>query len=242
MDLVVDIGNTRSKFACFEGNQIIKQVIEAANIQDLPSAIRNLSLESAIISASGNIQPQFIDKISQYASEVIIMDSQTPIPIALQSTTPETVGLDRKAACVGASVLFPQKNCLVFDAGTALTIDLLSAENGMIGGNISPGLNLRFQSLHTFTERLPLLHPKETSTLFGKSTQDSILSGVQQGILFEVQAYINRAVKEFPEICLVFTGGDAQFFVKNLKSSIFAEPDLVVIGLNRILKYYAEKK
>ena len=242
MNLVVDIGNTRVKFACFEENKILKQVVDSASSEDLPQEIKTLEIDRAIVSASGKISEKLIRCIEQYAGEILIMDSQTPIPIALQSSTPDTVGLDRKAACVGASVLFPWKNCLVFDAGTALTIDLLSAEKGMIGGNISPGLNLRFNSLHTFTARLPLLQPNEINSLFGNSTKESILSGVQQGILFEVEAYINEAIKEFPDICPVFTGGDAHFFVKNLKSSIFAEPDLVVIGLNRILKYYAEKK
>ncbi len=242
MNLVVDIGNTRVKFACFEEDKILKQVVDSASSEDLPLEIQDLSIDRAIVSVSGIISPKFIRSLEQCVEDVLIMDSQTPIPIALQSSTPDTVGLDRKAACVGASVVFPGKNCLVFDAGTALTIDLLSAEKGMIGGNISPGLNLRFNSLHTFTARLPLLQSNEINSLFGNSTKESILSGVQQGILFEVEAYINEAIKEFPDICPVFTGGDAQFFVKNLKSSIFAEPDLVVIGLNRILKYYAEKK
>ncbi len=239
MNLIVDIGNSRIKFAWFNVDELVGKCFSNLFVSELPSEISRLNFDFVFVSASGKNQPEIISLLKQRVRHFRIMDSETPIPLKLKHKTPQTLGLDRKAACVGASVVYPNKNCLVFDAGTALTIDLLLHEHGMMGGNISPGLKLRFQSLHNFTEHLPLLNPAETNFPLGNKTTDSILNGVQLGILFEVEAYIEKYSEEYPDIVPVFTGGDADFFVKNLKNSIFAQPDLVVIGLNRILKYYA---
>ncbi|MEA1874472.1 MAG: type III pantothenate kinase [Bacteroidota bacterium] len=240
MNLIVDIGNSCTKYAWFNGDILIDKCISDSLKAELPKIVSNQRFYSVFVSASGKVLPQIKSQLSKQCEHFLIMDSDFSIPIKLQHDSPKTLGLDRKAACVGASVLYPEKDCLVFDAGTALTIDLVSHLYGMMGGNISPGLKLRFQSLHNFTEHLPLLKPAETNFPLGNKTTDSILNGVQMGILFEVEAYIERYSKEYPNILPVFTGGDADFFVKNLKNSIFAQPDLVVIGLNRILKYYAE--
>jgi len=240
MNLIVDIGNSRAKFALFKGDVLVDKCFsDALNIK-LPEIVSTQRFQYAFVSASGKVLPQIKAQLLQQSDQFLLMDSNFPIPIKIQHESPKTLGLDRKAACVGASVLYPEKDCIVFDAGTALTIDLLSHKYGMMGGNISPGIKLRFQSLHNFTEHLPLLQPAKTNFPLGNKTTDSILNGVQLGILFEVEAYIERYSREYPEILPVFTGGDADFFVKNLKNSIFAQPDLVVIGLNRILKYYAE--
>lgn len=242
MNLIVDIGNSRTKFAWFEDDKMIGNCFSNSFSPALPEIILQQRFQQVLVSASGKVLPEIKMALIRQSDAFMIMDSETPIPLSVHSETPKTLGLDRKAACVGASVIYPGKSCLVFDAGTALTIDLLDCERGMMGGNISPGLKLRFQSLHNFTEHLPLLKPAETNFLLGNSTTESILNGVQLGVLFEIEAYIERCSAEYPEILPVFTGGDADFFVKNLKNSIFAQPDLVVIGLNRILKYYAESK
>ncbi|MDA3911361.1 MAG: type III pantothenate kinase [Bacteroidales bacterium] len=240
MNLIVDIGNSRTKFVWFFEDELVGKCFSDSTNPQLPKIVSQQKFYHILVSASGKILTEIKKALIQRSQHFILMDSETPIPLQLHHETPKSLGLDRKAACVGASVLYPGKDCLVFDAGTALTIDLLSHEHGMMGGNISPGLNLRFQSLHNFTEHLPLLKPAENNSPLGNKTTDSIINGVQMGILFEVKAYIERYSLEYPGILPVFTGGDVDFFVKNLKNSIFAQPDLVVIGLNRILKYYAE--
>lgn len=242
MNLIVDIGNSRVKWAEFKDDVLVKKYYSFPNDDDIPENVLKKKYKSIITSATGKLSPKVLSQLVALSDEILQMDHNTYIPILLEHNTPKTLGLDRKAACVGASVIYPNRNCLVFDAGTALTIDLMLKDRGMVGGNISPGLSLRFEALHNFTANLPLLSPGNYKSDLGKSTKDSIINGVQQGILLEVEAYICKYKAKYPEMLTIFTGGDAQFFVKNLKSSIFVRPDIVVVGLNRILKYYAEIK
>lgn len=242
MNLIVDIGNSRVKWAEFKDDVLVKKYYSLSNNDDIPENVLKKKYKCIMISATGKFSPKVFSQLVPLSDEILQMDCNTPIPIILEHYTPKTLGLDRKAACVGASVIYPNRDCLVFDAGTALTIDLLLKDRGMVGGNISPGLSLRFEALHNFTENLPLLSSGNYKSDLGKSTKDSIINGVQQGILREVEAYICEYKAKYPEMLTIITGGDAHFFVKNLKSSIFVQPDIVVIGLNRILKYYAEIK
>ena len=242
MNLIVDLGNTRVKWAIFDGEKLLEKFVTGLPYASVPEEIAPMDFDASILSASGRVPDdlkRFLDTRSRHFLE---MTHQTPIPVPLVHDTPETLGLDRKAVCVGASCLYPGRHCLVIDAGSALTVDFLHAEKGMMGGNISPGLSMRFLSLHNFTANLPLLSPKETTQIMGFSTEESIINGVQNGIVAEVSAYLRQYLEKYPDIVPIITGGDAQFFVKNLKSSIFAQPDLILIGLNRILKYYAENK
>jgi type III pantothenate kinase len=242
MNLIVDIGNSRVKWAEFKDDVLVKKYYSLSKDDDIPKNVLKKKYKCIMISSTGKSNSKVLSQLVPLSDEILQMDYNTPIPILLEHYTPETLGLDRKAACVGASVIYPNRNCLVFDAGTALTIDLLLKDRGMVGGNISPGLSLRFEALHNFTANLPLLSSGNYQSDLGKSTEDSIINGVQHGILHEVEAYICEYKAKYPEMLTIITGGDAQFFVKNLKSSIFVQPDIVVIGLNRILKYYAEIK
>jgi type III pantothenate kinase len=238
MNLVIDIGNTRTKYGIFDRDILVSTYSELSSERRPPDEIASRFYDNIIIANSGKL-----DKLEIYKSlshNLVVMDGLTKLPISLKHKTPESLGQDRKAACVGANTLFPDRTCLVFDAGTALTIDLLHPVKGMIGGNISPGLKLRFHALHNFTAALPLLSIEESKSTLGDSTHTSIVNGVQQGIIFEVDAYIRKYQEQYADLLPIFTGGDAVFFVKNLKSSIFVQPDLVIIGLNRILKYYAK--
>ena len=143
----------------------------------------------------------------------------------------------RIAAVVGAIYLFPQKDVLIFDAGTCLTIDFANKNKQYLGGRISPGIAMRYHSLHNFTAKLPLLTYDEKYMYLGNDTNTSIISGVQQGIMAEVKSVILDYQSCNHETIIIFTGGDSLFFEKELKNSIFAEPNLVLIGLNEILDY-----
>ena len=149
--------------------------------------------------------------------------------------TPKTLGSDRIALAVGAESLFPNKNCLIIGTGTCITTDFLDENKCYQGGSISPGLTLRLQSLHTFTDMLPLIEHKKDIfeyELLGKSTKGSIESGVFNGAFAEIDGTIYRYKQNYKDLTIILTGGDQEIFAKNLKSSIFANSNIQAIGLN----------
>jgi type III pantothenate kinase len=168
---------------------------------------------------------------------LVELTADTPLPFHNRYATPATLGKDRLAGIAGAYARFPAQNCLVIDAGTCITYDVLTAAGDFIGGNISPGIGLRFRALPVFTAGLPLVQPGEMSGTLGNSTESAIRNGVQLGALLEVEGVIARMRGEWDKLNVLLTGGDADFFAKNLKTLIFANPDLVLEGLNKILNY-----
>jgi type III pantothenate kinase len=173
----------------------------------------------------------------------IILDERTPLPIKVQYQTPQTLGKDRLAAVVGASFLQPEKDILVIDAGTAITYELIEASGIYLGGNISPGMSIRFKALNHFTGKLPLVQEeKEEVPLIGFSTKTAIQAGVVKGIIYEMDGYINELRSRYPELLVFLTGGHSFYFERRLKNTIFANINLVLTGLNRILEYNVENK
>ena len=152
-------------------------------------------------------------------------------------TTPATLGVDRIAAICGAIEIFPQQNCLVVDAGTCINYEFLDAALNYHGGAISPGIQMRFDALHKFTARLPLIKEFNKTELVGNSTESCMTSGVVNGVVAEVNGIIEKYAQKFPDLGVILCGGDAYFFENNLKQPIFAAPDLVLHGLNRILQH-----
>ena len=186
------------------------------------------------------------DEILKYLSEnfelFIELDHLTELPIENLYETPETLGKDRLAAAVGANELFPDQNLLIIDAGTAITYDLVSEKNQFIGGNISPGLQMRFKALNHFTGKLPLINSSDEFQTLGKNTTDAVRAGVQNGILYEIAQTIELFNKNYQNLQIVMTGGDSIFFDKKLNYSIFVHFNITLIGLNRILEHNAKKK
>ena len=168
-------------------------------------------------------------------------DEHVSVPITIAYETKDTLGKDRIAAVVGANYLQPGQNILVIDAGTAITYELLDASGTFQGGNISPGLTTRFRSLNQFTKQLPLIKEKNEVPFIGTSTETAILAGVVNGIVFEMDGYINKLKAECGDIFVFLTGGHSFYFERRLKNHIFADANLVLVGLNRILEYNAKK-
>jgi type III pantothenate kinase len=164
------------------------------------------------------------------------------MPVVSLYKTPETLGLDRLAAAIGAHGLFPDEDLLVIDAGTAITFDLIERNGTFAGGNISPGLRIRFRALHEFTKKLPLIEASDDFQVIGQSTEEAIRAGVINGMVFEIDGTIDLIRKKIPEIRPVLTGGDAHFFERRLKNPIFVKFEVTLIGLNRILEYNVEKQ
>ena len=145
--------------------------------------------------------------------------------------------MDRIASACGAFQLFPRENTLSIDAGTCITYEFTDADGNYRGGGISPGLNMRFKAVHTFTAKLPLISAKQNAPLVGNTTETSIQSGVINGLIAEIDGIIDRYQREFGAVRVILCGGDTRFFENQLKASIFASPELVLIGLNSILNY-----
>ena len=176
------------------------------------------------------------------AYKTLEVTSQTPVPVANAYHTPETLGRDRLAAAVGATVLYPGRNVLIVDFGTAVTIDLVTADNTFRGGCISPGMKTRFRALHDYTACLPLCGPTESGELQGLTTEEAIRLGVMNSLTFEIEGYMARMEKKIDDLCVIFTGGDAKYFAKRIKNTIFANCNLVFCGLDRILEYNASEE
>ena len=162
------------------------------------------------------------------------------VPIRNGYDTPETLGADRLAAAVGAALVAEGRDALVVDFGTAITVDYVSGDGTYRGGAISPGMGMRFQALHRYTARLPLCRETAEERLYGTTTTSCIEQGVMNGIAFEIEGYIARFRRENADICIIFTGGAAKNFAKRIKNAIFADCELVFLGLNRILEFNAE--
>jgi type III pantothenate kinase len=240
MNLVIDIGNTHTKLAWFEQGKIIDMLRhEESSFPDIKSIVNKNPACNAIISLVGSLDPDIITELEKVYENLIILDHNTPLPIYISYGTPETLGHDRIAAAAGARRIYPDRNVLIFDMGTAITIDFLSAEGKFLGGNISPGLHTRFRSLNEYTAKLPLVVRDVNFPSFGTDTQSAIAAGVQQGIVFEIDRYMEEFILLYSNCEFIITGGDANFFVTKLKRPIFAMPELVLTGLNFILEFNA---
>lgn len=237
MNLVIDLGNTRVKAALFNRHELT----EAKAYNSLGDLVSDKAFYSkgkrCIISSVTNTNTQITAVLGEI-KDIRFFTSETKIPLKNLYKSTSTLGSDRLAAAVGAYSLYPVKNNLVVDAGTCLKFNFTSENGEYFGGAISPGLQMRFKALQHFTDKLPLILFNENfDKLIGQTTEESILSGVINGILQETEGVINEYKKLYPDLTIVVTGGDTDFFAKHLKNRIFAHPHLVLAGLNEILIY-----
>ncbi len=236
-NLIIDIGNSFVKAAFFDDKELLSvEVYENFTEESIKNLLDSCKINAVILSSVKKNNVNIIPVLSDDCF-FVNLDYKTPIPIKNYYKTPETLGMDRLAAVVGASAFIPGKNVLVIDAGTCITYDLITYDKKYIGGSISPGLNMRFKALHNFTGKLPLLEITEIDYFCGTTTKESILAGVINGALAEVDESINRYKELYSGLKVVFCGGDLFFFDKKLKNRIFAFEKIVLYGLNEILKY-----
>ncbi|MCX6236431.1 MAG: type III pantothenate kinase [Bacteroidia bacterium] len=243
MNLVIDIGNSLTKVAIFDAGEIVQTFcVEELIIKRLSDLKRIYpGLNKAILSSVANINTELLKELKEKYDFFIQFNHQTAVPIENLYESKETLGLDRLAAAIGGVSLFPGKELLVIDAGTAITFDLIDKNNRFLGGNISPGLKTRFRALHKFTRKLPEIECADQWPDIGKTTEEAIRAGVQNGMIFEIDGMIDHVRKNWPECQVILTGGDLFFFDKKLKNTIFVKFEITLIGLNRILEYNAEK-
>ena len=243
MNLIVDIGNSLVKLAVFEKGVLVAQrSARYPSASDFEALLQGRRAGRAIVESTRGDADEIVELVRGYADRVLEFTPQTPVPIGNAYRTPETLGRDRLAAPVGATVLYPGRNVLIVDFGTAVTIDLVTADGTFRGGCISPGMRIRFRALHDYTARLPLCSATEREKLLGGSTDGAIRQGVMNSIAFEIEGYMTRMREKIDDLCVIFTGGDAKYFAKRIKNTIFANRNLVFCGLDRILEYNASEE
>lgn len=237
MNLVIDIGNTRTKFSVMNRGEVLITV----PVDELkPEHIGLLKheypdLQKAILCSVKDYPVALKAELERF-EKFIELDENTPLPVKNLYKTPGTLGKDRIAAAVGAFDLYPETNLLIIDAGTAITYDIVNASGEFLGGNISPGIGMRFKALHAFTDKLPLVKQQPFDRLFGTNTEEAILAGVQNGVIFEVDRAIDTFKDFYKNLKVIITGGNAEFFERKLKNSFFVNFNLIALGLNRILE------
>jgi type III pantothenate kinase len=238
MNLVFDIGNTCAKAGWFDHGRLTESHrFDSITQNDTMALLSKYPLDAVMVSSVSADDSKLFTYPGNGLARILFLDHTIPLPLKVSYTSPETLGHDRIAAAAGARCLFSGLPILVMDLGTAITVDFVTAEGEFSGGNISPGLHARFKSLHEYTAHLPLVRKDRNYPEFGMDTQTAIAAGVQQGIIFELNAYINWFESRYDGCTFVITGGDADFFVHKLKKPIFAYPDLVLTGLNYILEF-----
>ena len=235
MNLILDIGNTRIKLAVFQDDKLIEATIttHTSLTKEITKRQKKYGIKNLIVSSVGKMNLNDLE-ILQSFKKMIVLDQSVKVPFNNNYKTPKTLGVDRIALVAAAVMQYPKKNVLIIDAGSCVTFDFVNNNSTYFGGAISPGIQMRYKSLNTFTANLPKLEINKFS-LTGKNTAESIHSGVLNGILYEIDGAIADYQDKYSDLTVVLTGGDTNFLAKKLKSSIFANPNFLLEGLNSIL-------
>jgi len=239
MNLIIDIGNSSTKLAIFDGHEKIAVLkSKEFSCEKLEKKLAPYKIAKAIISSVRNTPEYIFDLLTINIPQVHILTHKSKLPFLIDYETPETLGTDRIAAVAGAYNTFPGADVLVIDAGTAITYEYLSA-NVYRGGNISPGLQMRFRALNKFTGKLPLVSQPGDYSFPGRNTTDAITAGVIMGMTYEINEYIRTFEKKHNNFKIILTGGDSGYLKNKINYQITYMPDIVIDGLNYILEYNA---
>jgi type III pantothenate kinase len=241
VNLCIDWGNTNVKAAIFE-NDVLKKsyaIPQDDILVEIAKIIDTQKPDNAILCAVVDDTDQLAFLLKESVKTFIKMDGSTSTPIYNAYATPETLGADRLALVTAAYTQFPDKNNLVISAGTCVTYNHIQKTKTFRGGAISPGLHMRFKAMHDYTNKLPEVEAEGDLVLLGYDTETSLRSGVVFGMTAEIDGMINEYEKKYPDFNAILTGGDAPFFADKIKSKIFADPDLLLKGLNIIIRHNA---
>lgn len=239
MNLIIDAGNTAVKLAVFEKNALIS--LEKIALADFSKKAKDFidrfpEIRRAIVSSVAHLDKRAIDMVCIFC-EVHQLSHVSKTPFKNSYATPQTLGVDRIALATAAFYHNPNGNTLVIDAGTCITYDMINDYGEYLGGAISPGLQMRYKAMHEQTSKLPLLEPEDTLDFIGNSTENSMHSGVINGLCHELDGVIHQYEERFTDLTVILTGGDAQFLSKRLKNTIFAHSNFLLEGLNYLLEY-----
>ena len=236
MNLIIDIGNTQIKTAVFKEKKLLEK--NSFSKKDLFNNLNNISknyfIDQTILSSVGKLNKKEMDYVIELFNPLVLNHS-TKLPFINNYATPKTLGVDRIALVAAAVDIFPSKNVLIIDAGSCVTFDFVNENKEYDGGAISPGIEMRYKAIHTFTANLPKLSRSKEIPKIGNTTKNAIHLGVENGIIQEIEGVINQYKAKYSKLTIVLTGGDTIFLAKNIKSTIFANPNFLLEGLNSIL-------
>ncbi len=234
-NLIIDIGNTVLKASWADGITLGKTFrYQGERMLDFILSLTSKEKpETMVLSSVRIFSPEALQRLENECERLLVADDVLLDGYGLPSyLTP-----DRAASIVASRFLFKGRGCTIFDFGTTLTVDFIDPEGNFEGGNISPGCRTRFKSLNRYSKHLPLLDAPEETGIKGTDIASSITSGVISGIMFEIEGYMSRNSENIS----VFTGGDAIYFAKRMKNSIFVVCNLVLMGLALIADRYDKK-
>ena len=232
--LCLDFGNTRLKYALFDGNQLRHtDVLENDKPELISSLLEQFRPHKSILSSVINHNPA-IEALLGSSSKFHLLSHETRLPFTVPVGKPETMGADRLALAAAAVQFYPAMNNLVIGLGSAITYNFINQYAQFLGGGISPGFEMRFRSLKDYTAKLPLVKKDWNYPLIGYDTRTNILSGVSLGIIKEIDGTIDAYAEKYGNFNVVLTGGDSSYFAGHLKNKIFADSEFLYKGLYAI--------
>jgi len=236
LNLVLDIGNSLLKAGIFKNNNLINYCeFNKDYFINVKSILDNNPISHSIASNVSESNNKLIELLSN-KTNLIEFNSSLNVPFKNCYQSKNTLGKDRIALVSNASKEYPKENVLLIDLGSCITFDFLNNKNEYLGGSISPGLRMRYKSLNNYTANLPLLDPKEIDYFIGKNTEDSIHSGIINGIISELNSTVEKYKSQYKKIRIILTGGDSKFLFKKIKSGIFANSNFLIFGLNFLIE------
>ncbi len=239
MLLAIDVGNTQVKAAVFEGNTMLeKEMVELLRFREAVEKIleNHPAIENMVVASVGKTQKNDFSGFSK-PLKVWFVSHEEKFPFKNNYATPATLGIDRLVLATGAVLKYPKQNRLVIDAGTCVTYDFVDENDTYLGGAISPGIRLRYEALHNYTAKLPLLSRDTPVGFIGNTTNQSIQSGVVNGLALEIEGFVNLYSAAYQNFIIILTGGDAEFLAKRLKNTIFANQNFLLESLNQLFQY-----
>jgi type III pantothenate kinase len=238
VSLCLDFGNTMLKAAIFMDDKLVENIVfnEQEALFTLDKIVTIHKPQKTILSSVIHHDKE-IETYLQQHTQLIILNSQTRLPFLNAYGSPETLGNDRLALVAALSNIYPKEDSIVISIGTCITYNFLAKNNAFRGGAISPGVNIRLQAMHQFTDKLPLISREGHLSILGYDTETSIRSGAINGIAAEIDGMIARFEAQYGKINAVLTGGDGTYFESRLKSKIFVDTNFLFKGLYAILEY-----
>ena len=239
MHLIIDVGNTRIKAAVFEQNTLVELFVFTKDVflTEINFILNKFpKIKKLVVASVGNVEKETFLSLRNKA-KIHFITHESKFPFTNLYSTPTTLGIDRMVLASGAVIQYPNQNRLVIDMGTCITYDFIDENDNYLGGAISPGLRLRYESLHQYTAKLPLLTKNYPETFIGNSTQESIHSGVINGVASEIDGFIELYKTQYAKFIIILTGGDAEFLAIRLKNTIFANSNFLLESLNQTFQY-----
>ena len=239
INLCVDWGNTNIKAAIFDNDRLNKQFTFSAEtaLEQVTGILDLFKPAKAILCSVVSHDDELADLVKGRIKSLVRLNGHTRTPINNAYLSADTLGADRLALVNGAYSAFPDKNNLIISLGTCVTYNLMQKNKTFRGGAISPGLQMRLTAMHTLTNKLPEVSADGDLLLLGYDTETCMRSGAVNGMIAEIEGMTKAYEAQFQDFNAILTGGDAPFFAGKIKSKIFADPDLLLKGLNLILNY-----